>query len=304
MKWSFFELENAFPRVESRARSVSDLQEAIAGRLVEHSRHMDKWSELFRKGAPFPYVVIDDFLPREIAESLVDTFPDPGSPIWVTQPTDDQRFKLATTDEAKIPPLQRYVLFALNSGEFLRFLERLTGIDSLIADTKLVGGGMHQILPGGKLAVHIDYSHHPQNKLFRRLNLLLYLNPGWKEEYGGHLELWDRDIQHADVKILPAFNRIAIFATSEFSYHGHPAPLGCPPGVTRKSLSLYYFTKDPPPGSETLEHNTSFKSRPGDAFNLGNFLVRSASSGLFRDLIPPIIYRGLRKTWNRRFTGK
>jgi Rps23 Pro-64 3,4-dihydroxylase Tpa1-like proline 4-hydroxylase len=213
-------------------------------------------------------------------------------------------FKLATNDEGLIPPLQRYILFLLNSGSFIRFLEKLTGIDSLIADTKLVGGGLHQIKRGGKLAVHIDYSHHPQNGLFRRLNLLLYLNPDWREEYKGHLELWDKDIQKAEAKILPVFNRIALFATSDTSYHGHPEPLNCPEEVTRKSLSLYYFTQLPPEGKEAVVHNTLFKSRPGDSFNLGNFMVRTASSGLFRDLVPPIFYKLLRKVWNRKFTGK
>ncbi len=286
------------------ALSVHALQEALDRKLAEHSANADAYRRQFLANLPYPHLVIDDFLPERIAQQLVDTFPDPSSPIWTQQPTEDQHNKLATTDEGAIPALHRYVLFTLNSGAFLRILERVTGIEALIADTKLVGGGLHQIKRGGKLAVHIDYSHHPQNQLFRRLNLLLYLNPAWQEEYGGQLELWDTAISGCRKAILPRFNRVALFATSDVSFHGHPEPLRTPEHVTRKSLSLYYFTKDPPLGSEGVAHNTLFKSRPGDRFNLGNFVVRSASSGLFRDLMPPLAYKGIRKLWNRRFTGK
>ena len=284
--------------------SVYALQETLDHALAAHNAKADEYRSRFENGQPFPHLVIDDFLPALLAQQLADTFPGPESPIWTGQPTEDQHNKLATTDEARIPALQRYVLFTLNAGAFLRFLERATGIDALIADTKLVGGGLHQIMRGGKLAVHVDYSHHPQNRLFRRLNLLLYLNPGWQDEYGGSLELWDPSISACQKAILPRFNRAALFATSDTSYHGHPEPLRSPEQVTRKSLSLYYFTKEPPQGREDVEHNTLFKSRPGDRFNLGNFVVRSATSGLFRDLTPPIAYRAIRKLWNRRFTGK
>ena len=168
--------------------SVYALQDALDRRFAEHHANTDEYRRQFQSAQPFPHLVIDDFLPEQIAQHLVDTFPGPDSPIWAQQPTEDQRNKLATTDEGKIPALQRYVLFSLNSGAFLRFLEQATGIGALIADTKLVGGGLHQIKRGGKLAVHIDYSHHPQNRLFRRLNLLLYLYPAWQDEYGGCVE--------------------------------------------------------------------------------------------------------------------
>jgi 2OG-Fe(II) oxygenase superfamily len=167
-----------------------------------------------------------------------------------------------------------------------------------------VGGGLHQISRGGKLAVHVDYSHHPQNGLFRRLNLLLYMNRDWPEGYGGNLELWSADLKTCEARILPVFNRCATFATSEISYHGHPAPLTCPADRTRNSLSLYYYTKEPPAGKQGVTHNTLFKSLSGDKFHLSNFLVRSASSGLLRDLMPLIVYQLIRKAWNRKFTGK
>ena len=284
--------------------SVFDLQDSMSRCLATHLGRADGYRRDFQRATPFPHLVIDNFLPVDLAEALVQTFPGPDSPVWTKLPTEDQRRKLATRDEGLIPPLQRYVLLTLNSGSFLSFFEQATGIDALVADTKLVGGGLHQITRGGRLSVHIDYSHHPQTRLFRRLNALLYLNPDWREDYGGHLELWNATITKCEARILPVFNRLALFATSEISYHGHPDPIAAPEGLPRRSLSLYYFTKEPPAEKEGVEHNTLFKSRPGDPFSVGSTLVRIASSGLVRDLLPPIVYRGIRGAWNRRFAGK
>ena len=99
---------------------------------------------------------------------------------------------------------------------------------------------------GGFLKVHSDFNLHPQLNLNRRLNLLLYLNKDWKEEWGGHLELWDKDMKSCKVKISPNFNKLVIFNTTDYSFHGHPNPLACPEDVTRKSLALYYYTNGRP----------------------------------------------------------
>ena len=104
--------------------SVYALQDALDHQFAAHHANADEYRREFQSSQPFPHLVIDDFLPERIAQQLVDTFPGPESPIWTQQPTEDQRNKLATTDEGKIPALQRYVLFSLNSGAFLRFLER------------------------------------------------------------------------------------------------------------------------------------------------------------------------------------
>lgn len=261
-------------------------------------------SSSFRKATPVPFVIIDDFLPPEIAETILSEFPERDSDLWARMPTEDQRGKLATTDEARLPPHARTLIFELNSGRFLRFLESVTGIDQLVADTKLVGGGLHRIERGGKLSVHIDFSHHPSNGLYRRLNLLVYLNKNWKEEYGGHFELWPPDLQRPARKILPIFNRCVVFATSSHSYHGHPEPLNCPENEARKSIALYYFTRDAPPGDEGSVHNTLFRSRPGDKLSLGARLLRTASSGFIQDLAPPILYRFARRIWNKRIAGE
>src|SRR5690606_37213001 len=122
--------------------------------------------------------------------------------------------KLGSSKMGAIPDLTRHLLLELNSGPFLEFLEKLTGIYPLIADNKMYGGGVHQIQKGGKLSIHADFNKHMDNLLDRRLNLLIYLNKNWKEEYGGNFEMWDRDMTSCQTKVLPIFNRCVVFSTT------------------------------------------------------------------------------------------
>lgn len=179
----------------------------------------------------------------------------------------------------------RHFLYALNSSYFLRFLEQLTGIESLIGDPHFEGGGLHQIVSGGKLAIHADFNKHTSLGLDRRLNMLLYLNKDWKEDYGGYFELWDRNMCRMERRVAPLFNRVVIFTTSEHSYHGHPDPLACPSDMTRKSLALYYYTNGGVAEAEaTGRHTTLFQARPGERFKL-------TPRQILRDLTPPLLWR-------------
>jgi hypothetical protein len=232
----------------------------------------------YATAAPFPHAVIDDFLPAEAAERVLAEFPRPGDLDW-TRFQDASGRKLASGRELQLPPGARGLLRELNSALFLDFLERLTGIEGLIPDPSLEGGGLHQIEPGGFLKIHADFNLHPRLRLDRRLNLLLYLNKDWKEEYGGHLQLWDRGMTRCERKLLPVFNRCVVFSTTDWSFHGHPEPLTCPEGMTRKSLALYYYTNGRPEAERSAEHTTLYQYRPGEAGPL-----RRASRGLRRFL--------------------
>jgi hypothetical protein len=151
----------------------------------------------------------------------------------------------------------------LNSPEFVTWLSQLTGIPELVSDEMLEGGGLHQAAAGGFLNVHTDFSNHHYHKNWRRqVNLILYLNPNWREQWGGALELWDREMRRCVVKVPPLFNEALIFRTDEISYHGFPEPLQCPQGETRKSLALYYYTVES--GAEVTSRSTNYRPRPED----------------------------------------
>jgi hypothetical protein len=240
---------------------------------------------------PFPHVVFDDFFDPRLLDLVLEEFPKPGDIPW-------QRFdsgkeiKLASSREAYFGPATRLLMYHLNSMTFLEFLSSVTGIDNLISDPGFEGGGLHQIVRGGKLGVHADFNRHRTFGLDRRLNLLLYLNRDWREEYGGHLQLWNRDISRCEAKVAPIFNRVVVFGTTDFTYHGHPDPLQCPDGMTRKSLALYYFSNGRPAEEVTGEHSTIFV--PRDEKDLRP-TIRQRTRDLARDLLPPIVARQLRR---------
>src|SRR5262249_34806488 len=134
---------------------------------------------------------------------------------------------------------------------------------------------------------------HPRYGLDRRLNAILYLNSNWQEEYGGHLELWDRDMTRCVSRIAPLFNRLVVFTTTDFSYHGHPNVLECPEGMTRKSLALFYYTNGRPADEVSDLHWTLFQARPGEEFE--DFEQRDRLKNLAKDVLPPVVTRLIRK---------
>ena len=217
----------------------------------------------YAEAEPFPHVVIDDLFSEEVLRAVIEEFPSPGSIDWNKFNNREER-KLASTRETQMGDMTRLFLYQLNSSIFIDFLETLTGINGLIPDPHFWGGGLHQIERGGFLKIHADFNRHERLDLDRRLNLLLYLNEGWLEEYGGYLELWDRDMTQSVQKILPVFNRLVIFSTTDYSYHGHPDALECPDGQSRKSLALYYYSNGRPPEELSGDHGTLFKKRPNE----------------------------------------
>lgn len=240
---------------------------------------------------PFPHVVFDNFFDPTLLDRVLGEFPRPGTIEW--QRFDNAReIKLASRAESSFGPVTRLLLYHLNSYTFLEFVSRVTGIADLISDPCFDGGGLHQIVRGGKLAVHADFNKHPRYGLDRRLNVLIYLNKGWREDYGGALELWNREMTGCEAKIFPLFNRLVIFGTTDFTYHGHPEPLQCPPELTRKSLALYYFTNGRPAEEISGEHSTLFRARANEEFKPD---LRQRLRSAARDLLPPILTRQLRR---------
>ena len=244
--------------------------------------------EAYATASPFPHVVIDNFLPETLLEEVLKEFPNPKQIDWQTFQTPAEK-KLASRHEQQMGDATRLLLYSLNSSTFITFLEILTGIDGVLPDPHFEGGGLHQIERGGFLKMHVDFNHHKKLRLDRRLNFLLYLNQDWKEEYGGHLELWDTDMTQCQKKILPLFNRCVVFSTTDFSYHGHPEPLTCPEDRTRKSLALYYYTNGRPAEEVTGKpHTTIFQARTQDDFKLDespNLTVKT----ILKKLVPPIL---------------
>ncbi len=212
----------------------------------------EQYHEEFVHAEPFRNVVIDNFLPDDIAMQLVEEFPDPDDIAWDRGDTGAMRnnvrnyAKLGHSNEKDFGPLTRHIMLQFYSATFIKFLGTLTGQYGLIMDPHYRGGGLHSTGVGGKLMVHADKSRHPNKKVDQMFNLIYFLNPDWKEEYGGHLELWNQDLTECKRRVLPVFNRLIIFMSGTNSYHGHPQPLTCPPDRRRNSFALYYYLLERP----------------------------------------------------------
>lgn len=219
----------------------------------------------YKQAYPFPHTVIDNFFNDYLlsrAKKELDNFNywhyDPNN--YVVNEQVNKEFAPYSFDEESMRnfktnlPTIDLIIEYLCSKEVLEYLEELTGIQELVADPDLMGGGVHRIHQGGKLDIHADFNFQPARQMWRRINLLLYLNKDWQEEWGGHLELWDRDMSKCCVKIAPIFNRVAIFNITDDAYHGHPHPMTSPYGVTRDSIALYYYTADRPEHEKSPYH--------------------------------------------------
>ncbi|MDQ6805515.1 MAG: 2OG-Fe(II) oxygenase [Actinomycetota bacterium] len=252
----------------------------------------------YTSAQPFAHIVLDGFCPEGILDEVLGEFPSPEQEGWQRFESDNER-KLASHGDKGMGHATRQLLAEFNSATFLDFLGELTGIASLVPDPYFEGGGMHQIVPGGHLGVHVDFNRHPVTGLDRRLNVLLYLNRDWGEEWGGNLELWSPDMKRCEKRIAPLFNRLVVFSTTERSFHGHPEPLACPPDRNRRSLALYYYSNGRPEenGGPVPTHNTVW-AQPGQDLNAQT--PREQLKEMVRRLTPPILLDAAREVRRRR----
>jgi Rps23 Pro-64 3,4-dihydroxylase Tpa1-like proline 4-hydroxylase len=215
----------------------------------------------FDSNTPFPYIAITGLFNEEVLRLAREEIADAKGSKKSYQ--DSNQIKRGIEGRELLtssPPNIQKVFRALNSPEFLDFLQELTEIEDLFADDTFRGGGVHHIPTGGKLGVHIDFSRPKWDRsVFRRANALLYLNEDWDENWNGHLELWDDSVKNGGrcvKKIAPNFNTLVIFGTKKESWHGHPTPLQCPRDRARQSFASYYYSKSP--SDDLQEHSTIF----------------------------------------------
>lgn len=241
-------------------------------------------AERYQSGAPFHHISVDDFLPSEVvdrvrAEALAigEKAPEHLSP---------QEHLKTSYNPDTLPLYTRAVFGALNSEAFLRFLEEMTGIPSLIPDPYYKGAGIHRTNNGGYLGVHADFNFHKQMYLERRLNVLIYLNPDWKPEYGGSFEVWTKDMKTQVAQFPPIMNRMCCFSTSSDSYHGNPEPVNHPDGQPRLSIALYYYTATW--SEDRVAHSTLFRPRPGSTDKSSG---REHRRRFAQEILPPALYR-------------
>lgn len=240
-------------------RNASEFIQRQKFHFVGDDKFITELQKKFLEADPFQHIVIDDLFVPQFLDNLVDKFPNAQELKWWVYNNPLEK-KLAFNDLNQLDPCFRK-FFDFMNGNFMSFLTKLTGLNEIIPDPALNGGGLHQIMPGGKLDVHEDYNIHRSLKALRKLNVILYLNKDWKDEYEGHLQLWNKDMTKLTQVVAPTYNRLVIFRTDLSSNHGHPIPLACPENMSRKSLATYYYVNDPDIDSIPYR-STQFKKLP------------------------------------------
>ena len=229
----------------------------------------DKLSKEFQEAKPFRHCIIDNFFEDITALDLSNEFPDYNDPnIWSVYRNAIENKKL--TPHWDLFPAKTYQAFTLmNTPGFVESVRLITGIPDLVADYGMHGGGWHMHGRGGKLNMHKDYSIHPKLGMERRINIIIYMTPDWKEEWGGGLELWSHDDEknlpkECVTKVYNKFNRAVLFDTASNSWHGLPTAIDCPENIYRKSLAIYYVS---PPRAGIDTHDRALFAPHGDQAN-------------------------------------
>lgn len=220
----------------------------------------------YANASPFPHVVIDNLFPQSILDAVAAEIPESditkrgcakGASMCFTTKTDNKKSQF--TKEGNMGYHTRALFAFIKSSQFVHFLERLSGISKIVPDPHFSGSGIHMTSPGGSLGVHADFNWNNKIEMTRRVNTFIYLNPDWPEAYGGHLELWSQDMRSCVQRILPKMGRFVVFSSTDFSYHGHPEPLNVPKGRARRSIAMYYYTRERPK-EECVDGNCAKKS--------------------------------------------
>jgi hypothetical protein len=215
---------------------------------------------------PFQHIVIDNFFGIPLAESCLENFPNLDEDVWEFANDNDIEIKYRTNwqSEFDIPNGIIDVVRILNSSLVLKAIGNILNIPKLMPDPYYAGGGLNVTKQGGLLDIHVDGNYHDASGMHRRVNVLLYLNKNWQESWGGEFGIYDQSGNICIKKVSPIFNRLVIFDTHDKSYHGLPNPISCPKDQLRRSIILYYYTKDPRPSDYVVvgePHSALWKKR-------------------------------------------
>ncbi len=202
---------------------------------------------------PYKYLYLDNVIDKNFAKNCSKSFPKLNLKSWEKSNLDSIEIKYRSkwTSEFDIPNFIIDLVRILNSSIILKSLSKKFSIPKLMPDPYFTGGGLNITRKGGLLDVHVDGNYHDASALNRRINVLIYFNKGWKKNWGGEFGIYSRDASKCEKKIPPVFNRLIAFDTHDYSYHGLPNPINFPKNISRKSLILYYYTKDKRPKNQT-----------------------------------------------------
>jgi hypothetical protein len=255
----------------------------VSKSVIENSR---AYGDAFLHASPFKHTVIENFFEPDFAERLLADFPAFDPALARNEVYGGAWGKAVNTRIRSISPAYEEMYDLIGSAEFLDLLSELSGIPGLLPDPALYGGGTHENLHGQDLDPHVDFNYDEPQKLHRRLNLIIFLNKGWRGEWGGSLEIHSnprRPLENTIQSYEPLFNRAVLFETNEYSWHGFPK-IELPEEErhrSRKSISIYLYTRDRAADEVAPPHGTFYVHRPLDQrFRQGYTLTQADEKDL------------------------
>lgn len=236
---------------------------------------------------PWPHIVVNDAFP----EKLLDTAAAECAALQETRLVSTNTDRLVKQEASDgLGPATQHLLNLVDSARFRQFISTVTGVRDLHSDPTHKFAGVHRTPPGGFTKIHRDFEVHPTTGLFHRVNLLIYLNRDWPEDYGGSLELWPADMSAPGCRIFPRFNTMILWETHGATLHGLPDPVTCPPGRMRLSVASYYYTTTRRVASSGERRVRYWAARPGE----DQWIERMSWRDHLRALIPDPLYNVLR----------
>jgi Rps23 Pro-64 3,4-dihydroxylase Tpa1-like proline 4-hydroxylase len=282
-------------------------QFSITMTLDELNRDLPALKRRFLEAKPYPHVVIDNFLDPQLAEEVCEAFPKPEEMrVHGGDPTVLKGWQVNPKDENYLPKPPLEAMFThIQSAGMRRWITELSGSKTAaLCDPDYVGAGLLAAKDKGIHKIHLDRNRHPNGQFCARLVMLIYFNKGWQPDYGGLLELWDRRILRCDT-VEPLFNRCVIFENARFAYHSI-SDVHLPPGMTRKALNFYFYTRDLPRVERNMYvHNTEFFPRPHErAAHWRKSVTSNFPKGLATTLMLQTLPTAKLYHWLKRSAGR
>lgn len=273
---------------------MSEQRDLIARLVVEKlSGRKDELAAAWRDSRPVRHLVVDDLLPDDLARRVSQSFPTPAG---LTLKSSLRERKRVGVQVEKYDPIIADALYAFQQPNVVEIVGQITKIAGMIADPTLYAGGISVMGQDDFLNPHIDNSHDGDQKIYRVVNLLYYVSRDWKDDYGGHLELWDNSVREP-VRVACRFNRLAIMETNRTSWH---SVCRVTADAARQCVSNYYFAPTPADGVP-YRHVTTFTGRPEEPMKR---LVLGVMDGLVLNTVGRVFPSLLTRNRHRRAAAK
>lgn len=212
--------------------------------------------QIFQTGKPTPNLVLDGFMPRELAVALNRECNNISDEHWTTFTRKGSHMQ--ECKKLNHMRVARRVIEELNSSETLRWLESITGIQGLLPDPHLTGAGYSRSYTGDTLQVHNDFNWNDELRLHRAISMIIYLTPDWRPQWGGGLDFYN-NTQSTVIKTVDCmFNRMLMWSYTPENYHGYTKPLSCPENLSRNTIRLFYYTSNSTHNPNDLPHRSQY----------------------------------------------